>query len=65
MRIIKWMSLFLVLAILLAGCGTRVNQSVQSTTKGQELQDLEAARQQGVISEKEFKKQKRKILKRR
>ncbi len=71
MYIIKWISLFLIATTLLAGgglmtgCGTRVRQDVQSTTKGQELQDLEAARKQGLITDKEFEKQKKKILKRR
>ena len=56
--------LSIIIAILAAGCGTRVNQDVHSTTKGQELQDLDAARQKGLITEKEYNKQRKKILKR-
>ncbi len=71
MNLIRWTHIFLILAVLvvgsslMAGCGTQVRQDVQSTTKGQELQDLEAARKQGLITDKEFEKQKKKILKRR
>jgi hypothetical protein len=57
-------SLSIIIAILVAGCGTRMSQDVHSTTKGQELQDLDAARQQGLITEKEYNKQRKKILKR-
>lgn len=57
-------SLMLMVMILIGGCGTRVTQDVYSTTKGKELQDLETARQQGLITEKEYNKQKKKILKR-
>lgn len=71
MNLIRWTHIFLILALLvvggslMAGCGTQVRQDVQSTTKGQELQDLEAARKQELITDKEFEKQKKKILKRR
>jgi len=48
----RWIiSLLLMIAISIAGCGSRVSQEVHSTTKGQELQDLDAARQQGLITE--------------
>jgi uncharacterized membrane protein len=57
-------SLLFIVTILIAGCGTRVSQDVYSTTKGQELRDLDNARQQGLITEKEYNKQKKKILKR-
>jgi len=66
MSIVKrvMISLMLMVMILIGGCGTRLSQDVHSTTKGQELQDLETARQQGLITEKEYNKQKKKILKR-
>ena len=58
--------LALLFILTLAGCGggPRLSNEVQSTTKGQELLDLNEARQKGLITEKEYKKQKKKILKR-
>lgn len=62
--------IFLVGLIALApnfiGCGgggARVE--TRSTTKGQELMDLEEAYQKGLITEKEYNKQKKEILKRK
>jgi hypothetical protein len=43
------------------GGGARVES--RSTTKGQELMDLEEAYEKGIISEKEYNKQKKRILK--
>ena len=60
----------LILAALIAlapnviGCGgggARVE--TRSTTKGQELMDLEEAYEKGIITEKEYNKQKKRILK--
>lgn len=45
------------------GGGARVQ--TQSTTKGQELMDLEQAYEKGIITEKEYNKQKKEILKRK
>jgi len=51
-------------AALLAGCGGGGNTTVQqsTTTMGQELMDLETSRKQGIISEKEYQRAKKKIL---
>jgi hypothetical protein len=43
------------------GGGARVQQT--STTLGQELTDLQAAREKGIITEKEYEKAKKEILK--
>ena len=52
-------------AIPLAGCGgNKTEVTASSTTKGQELQDLEEARSKGLITESEYKKQRKKILER-
>ena len=54
----------------LVGCGgggTEVKQNTTnySTTLGQELQDLDAAYQKGLITEKEYKDAKQKLIKQR
>ena len=46
-----YIGLLLIIAILVAGCGSWVSQEIHLTTKGQALQDLDAARQQGLITE--------------
>lgn len=46
------------------GGGAKVQTSSTTTTKGQELMDLEKAYKQGILTESEYKKQKKKILKR-
>ena len=52
-------------AMLLTGCGgggakvTNIN-----ATMGQELQDLEEAKNQGLVDEKEYEKQRKAIMKR-
>jgi hypothetical protein len=52
------------LAPYFVGCGGGGAQvETRSTTKGQELIDLEAAYKQGLITEKEYNKQKEMILK--
>lgn len=60
------MTLVLALAMgLAAGCGASSSKTVQetrTTTKGQELLDLKKAYDQGVISEKEYEKSKKKIM---
>ena len=62
----KAAALSLTLAMgLAAGCGASSSKTVQetrTTTKGQELLDLKKAYDQGVISEKEYEKSKKKIM---
>lgn len=58
----------IIIAIALTGCcgggkTTVVTESTKTTTKGQELQDLKKANEEGVISEKEYEKAKKKVLK--
>jgi hypothetical protein len=60
--------LALVAAVALAGCwggGADVRNSTRSTTVGQELIDLQRARDQGVIDEREYERQRKRILRRR
>ena len=50
----------------LIGCGGGgAAVETRSTTKGQELMDLEKAYEDGIITEKEYNKQKKQILKRK
>ena len=44
------------------GARSNTNQTVNNTTKGQELLDLKRAFDQGIISEKEYRSQREKIL---
>lgn len=53
-------SLFLLISC--GGGGANINQS--TTTMGQELMDLDKSHQQGIITEKEYKKAKETILER-
>jgi hypothetical protein len=62
--------MMVVMGSALVGCGgggTEVKQSTSyySTTLGQELQDLDAAYQKGLITEKEYKDAKQKLIKQR
>ena len=59
--------LALIVTLHTVGCGSRTDQNVgfTSITKGQELQDLDAARKKGLLTEKEYEKQKKQILKRK
>jgi len=61
--------LVIVVASFLAfsGCGgggAKVQSTSTTTTMGQELQDLDKARQQGLINDSEYEKAKKEILKR-
>jgi uncharacterized protein YceK len=69
-RLALALMLTLAVAIFLPGCGgihggSTAETDVHSTTVGQELLDLEKARQAGVISDKDYEKQKKKILDRK
>ena len=44
-------------------CGAKVSTSNVSVTKGQQLMDLQKAYEGGIITEKEYNKQKEAILK--
>jgi len=52
----------------MAGCrggGAEVKTQSYSTTLGQELKDLEEAYNKGIISEKEYKKSKERLIEKR
>jgi hypothetical protein len=55
-------------AVLLAGvafaggCGSSTKVESKNTTVGQELQDLDAAYNKGLLTEDEYKKQRKEIL---
>jgi len=58
----------IVLAVSFAGCGRRAKVNVTTPpsseqTLGRELLDLQEAYEKGVITEKEYKDQKKKLLK--
>ena len=51
---------------MLSGCGgggSKVTSTTTTTTMGQELQDLDASYQKGIITEKQYNKAKDNILK--
>ena len=52
-------------ALWVVAAGAKVQQATITTTIGQELMDLEKAYKEGLISKKEYNKQKKKILKRK
>jgi hypothetical protein len=57
----------LFLAAVLSGClsfggGDETTLHTKTTTLGQELQDLQNARDKGIISENEYKEQREKLL---
>ena len=61
--------LMVVLSVGSFGCGrggsqAKVESTTRTTTLGQELQDLDAAYKQGIITEKEYEKKKKELLKR-
>ncbi len=47
------------------GGGTDVKSETSTTTLGQELQDLDKAYKDGIITEKEYKKAKEKLIKKK
>lgn len=56
--------LLFALSLLLTGCGGGAEVMATSTTMGQELSDLQQAKDKGVITDKEFEKAKKKIMER-
>ena len=65
MKKFKVLAIILLFAFssLVAGCGGGgAEVRATSTTMGQELTDLQKAKEQGVITEKEFEKAKKEIL---
>ncbi|MBF0497425.1 MAG: SHOCT domain-containing protein [Deltaproteobacteria bacterium] len=60
-------SLAILLGVSLSGCGgggAKSNIEARTTTTGQELIDIQNAKDKGVITEKEYEAQKKKILNR-
>lgn len=55
----------LIAGAIVAGCGSTSKVENRSTTTGQELQDLDAARNKGLITEDEYNKKRDEILKRK
>ena len=61
------LTLVIVSFLALSGCGgggAKVQSTSTTTTMGQELSDLDKVRQQGLISDSEYEKAKKDILKR-
>lgn len=50
-------------AACIAGCGSSAKVESRSTTVGQELQDLEDARNKGLLTEDEYQKKRAQIMK--
>jgi hypothetical protein len=68
MKLIARWSLCLALgvsALAACGCSSTAQVESRSTTVGQELQDLEEARNKGLITEEEYQKQRQAIMKRK
>ena len=63
MRRLATLCAIVLAAGLLPACGSKTNVQSKSTTVGQELQDLEEARDKGLITESEYKKQRERIMK--
>ena len=60
--------LLLCSVLLLSGCGgggADIQSTTHNTTMGQELMDLDNSYKQGIITEKEYKKAKEKIMDRK
>jgi len=47
------------------GCGSSTKVEARTTTTGQELQDLEDARNKGLLTEDEYNKKRQEIMKRK
>lgn len=51
-------------AMTVAGCSSNAKVEAHTTTVGQELQDLDAARDKGLLTEDEYQQKRREIMKR-
>lgn len=51
--------------LVFAGCGSTTKVDAHTTTIGQELKDLDEARNQGLLTEDEYSKKRQEILKRK
>lgn len=56
------LSLSLIGLLAAPGCSSSSKVEARTTTVGQELEDLEDARDRGLITEDEYQKQRKKIL---
>ena len=66
MTVIAVVIFTIVMGGLFVGCGgggARIQSSQSNVSLGQELTDLEAAREKGIITEKEYEKAKKGLLK--
>ena len=66
-KAILFQIVLLVTFLGLSGCGgggAEVKSTVTTTTMGQELQDLEESYKKGLLTEEEYKKARKAILKR-
>ncbi|MGL1862970.1 MAG: SHOCT domain-containing protein [Pseudodesulfovibrio sp.] len=63
--VVSLMAAFMLVVGPLAGCGSKKSSTevVMTTTKGQQLQDLDEAYKKGILTEKEYEAEKKKILK--
>ena len=65
------LALFVLVAANLVGCGSSKEKEVKSeptvitTTLGQELQDLDKAYKDGIITQKEYEKAKKALIEKR
>jgi hypothetical protein len=48
-----------------SGCGRSTKVEARTTTLGQELTDLEAARNKGLLTEEEYSRKRQEIMKRK
>ena len=63
-RLVTVLALMLAAAATASGCGSNKIEA-NTTTVGQELQDLDEARNKGLLTEDEYNKKREDILKRR
>lgn len=60
-----WVGAAVVVGMIGAGCGSSSKVEARTTTVGQELQDLEEARNKGLVTEDEYNKERHEIMKRK